>query len=347
MELYLVLLFMATLVLIGILIAGSIVAHRNRVRRPHRMNHHPATAMRTRGIQVPEPMIQSPEIVAPVVIEEPIEEEDRGLVWRLPNPGDGDACHIDSDCASGSVCSRSRLMYLDQGVDDIHKISLATQQLSRLDIDVLDQHNLNIDDVLEFTHHGENYLLLSTNTAHVALHSPHVSQLLKTNINATDLALSDGRVYALSNGSVYYIKLANLFRKEQLLVFQPFTTIKGSITSIESSRTGDVISMTGPNGTYTIEFGRVSKHTTSTDARIYGRTRDEFAVRRSDGMHVYPNDKHVDANTGVITGENRFFHINSEKNRWLKRMRSLANEPVMITQSMCMSTELPASFAVV
>lgn len=258
-------------------------------------------------------------------------------------------CRTNADCAGDNVCQHAKILHLEKTADDIPSMHLSGEQLSSLDLLELTANNLNVADVQEYSPDQERYLIISTDTKQLLVHQPGNSRLVASTIAAHDLALAGNRLYATEHGKLYFANLAQQFSADTW-TFQKVKGLHGNVLTISSPHDNStvLVVVTGA-GTYHLRNGVVTRHDLGRDLRVYGKTSNEFAVmKRGGGIDVFPNSEHVELDgLCTITEENRFFHIDQKANEWVKRIRSIMGEPVLISRAVCQppTSDLPRTVA--
>ena len=250
-----------------------------------------------------------------------------------------DECQQNSDCGVGH-CQRSRIMYMTDGADSIEGMCMSGAELQTLQIDILDEYGLNVEDVLQVDVNGQVFLLISTGTRKFVVHQAIHSRLVESNIGyASDLAVVNGQLYVLNEGCVHHFVLEEQFDEDQWTFQKLQLPCNGTATAITSPHNHESLVVMSTQGTYFVDNGTVVRHQNDQELRVYGQSLQEYAVKRGGDFELVPNQLKIpDADVGIITEENRFYHVAAKPNSWMKKTASISDEPVFITRAVCTQT---------
>lgn len=249
---------------------------------------------------------------------------------------DDNECSNDGDCDGESTCELGGIYYFSRSAVDIPHMNLAGEATERLDLPLLTQNHLNVSDLQTYERDGIRFLIVTTGTKRLLLHRPGKSILITTNVAATDLAVCGDRAYVVASGRLYYAHLPRVLHAAHW-DFRGMDAIRDRVLSITCPSDGTVLAVGTATGTYFVRRGRVVRHELSTAPRTYGKTEAVLAVQNAQGsVDVYPNKERVAVEgPTVITEDNRMFTLAADRNQWLKRLRTLESEPVLVGRGVC------------
>lgn len=252
-----------------------------------------------------------------------------------------DECVRDADCGEGRICRRSGIYYPSAGATALDAANLAEQRLARLHVGLLDDLNLNAEDVREFEWQGTEWHVISTNTPTLILNSAVSSRAVRANVAPSDLYVGSAHIYALARGVIYSLTLHEAMNSDTW-TFRAAPGLPTGVRALEGAHDGTFFTLLTREGTFFVEHGNVTRRLKRTLPMVLGKTQDDYAVFDAEGVEIYPNNTRLAGmRAGVITAANRFFTFDPERNGWVKRLRSVGAEPVLVSRGMCVAAGVP------
>ena len=227
---------------------------------------------------------------------------------------------------------RARIYHLAQGLKPGAGYNLHDQKLAELPLELLDQRGLGVSDVIDVEVDGESWLIVSTGRTSLLLHRMGASHIVTTNVDATELAVQNGRLYALSNNKVSSACLRTLVGGG-FVEFVSLPVLQAqTVLSLERVHSRDTFGAVAQEGTFSIRNDTVVKRQEAVRNISYGETDEEYAVQTSRGVQLHPNNELLsDIDIAVITAKNELYGLKSTQNKWVRLVRIISGEPVFIT----------------
>jgi hypothetical protein len=227
-----------------------------------------------------------------------------------------------------------RVYFLSDGVGTSSPYNLRGQQIRALELPGLDGTGLSVDDILEAPIHGERWLVASTGTRAILLHSPTTSRIVEANVAPEDLALHNGRLYALAGGQIHSAAIEQLLVPGARITFRHLPILQDQhVLALERTHGHGAIIAITRDGTFFLRNDQVFRRQQAVRGMVCGATEDEYITPENGGVRMQPNDEYIpDVDAVVITPDNRLYGLHSAANPWVRRVRVLSNEPAIISE---------------
>lgn len=239
-------------------------------------------------------------------------------------------CEKNSDCSNNEECNISRMYYINEFDPDIGADDLAGSRLKPFPVELLEQRKWSVTDVLDF----QDNLIVATDSKSIVVRNEDTTRVISTNIVVNEMAAYQDMLLALSGGKVYQIPFATFYHAKW--EFEQIDEINnyGDVKYIEASRDRSGLFVGADR--LRLYVNGVMESDTDYIRTVFGNEPGQYADLCQDDVVVYPNNTTLpNGGTGVFTSDNRFFKISDMNKRWIRRLRLVSDEPMAISQKVC------------
>ena len=247
-------------------------------------------------------------------------------------------CTSSGDCSAIEHCAPSRMYYLqDYDVDEMESDDLVGMRMSPFAIQALETNRWSVTDVLDF----QDNLIVATDTKNVIVVDDLTNhKVVQTNIKIDELAVYQDQLYARAGEKLYSMPFAAFYHPTWQFELSDMND-DGQVLYIESSRDRTVLCIGADHTRVYVNGELETKEDFS--RKVLGNEAGQYAQANGNHITVYPNDAELaNGSTGVFTDENRFFKLSNHNRNWIKRLRLVSNQPMAISQRVCITKGLPA-----
>jgi hypothetical protein len=247
--------------------------------------------------------------------------------------GYGEPCD-ENPCRDGLICTPSTIYYVPDEAQATMNQDFSDVEIYPLVIDLLQQLDSSIEDIAEY----QGKLVIALSTGQIVKYSEEEQDVVTSSKDIEELAVHNGMLYGLSNGTVYNIN-AKMFKKN-VWDWYEISNWPKDINSMEASLDGSEMYLKTDQHGYKINNDRLVEKKSVDDGifRIYGSTAEEFVVLNEKGeAKLSPsNVTFRDVSTGVLLPNSKFMYLNHENSDLIQRVRQIQGEAVFVSRAICL-----------
>jgi hypothetical protein len=197
---------------------------------------------------------------------------------------------------------------------------------------ILEQRKWSVMDVLDM---GNNLIIATDSKNVVVTGEDEIPRIITTNIDIEEMAAYEDRLLALSSGKVYSIPFSTFYHPAWFFAPSEFNTA-GAIRYIESSADRSALYIAADTTRLYVN-GVLEEEEASTTRKVLGSGPGQYAEFDGEDVTVFPNNVTLNEGfTGTFSGDNSFFKLSARNKKWVRKLRSVSDEPLAISHRVCM-----------
>jgi len=222
-----------------------------------------------------------------------------------------------------------RLLYIPGGVQDGDNITGSALR----ELEVAHLGDMDAEDLCAFTYKQEDYVLITSGGQRAILcQENQEAREIKFDVDATDVAIHNSELYLLSDKKVYSCSLRAVVHSASEVETSQIFQLDG-VLSIEAPHDQSCVYFLTAEKGLVFADGNI-REVKSADGMAFGSTYQTHVLTVPRGLRIMPNDEEIeDLDLAILSPENRIFGLESAKNPWLSRIRTLDGEPVFFTRN--------------